>query len=87
MYLPCSRSRRLQSMNHEKRSTVVGGGDMKRATSGAVSTGSRWEASSGCSSRSTQCSPVSTGTASRQDTGGAPVGSWLGAGVATAERK
>ena len=43
-----------------------GGGDMKRATSGAVRMGSSCAASSGCSSRSAQCSPVSTGTPSRQ---------------------
>ena len=63
-------------MNHANRSTVVGGGDMKRVTSGAVRIGhQRLARRSACNSRSAQCSPVSTGTASRQEHGGALTGS------------
>src|SRR5215203_4883772 len=62
-------------MNHANRSTVVGGGDMKRATSGAVRIDTRGAASPSCTSRRAQCSPVRMGTASRQEHGGVATGS------------
>jgi hypothetical protein len=64
-------------MNHVKRSTDAGGGEMKRDTSGAVRIGSSVDASLTCTSRSRQCSPVSTGTASRHETGNAGAGPGL----------
>src|SRR4051812_27246006 len=70
-------------MNHAKRSTVDGGGEMKRATSGAASIASNPGASFCCNSRNAQCSPVSTGTASRQQTGGAAGDTDSVVGVAT----
>ncbi len=53
-------------MNFSKPSTVVGGGEMKRATSSVVSIANSDAASSRRSSRSVKFEPVSTGRAERQ---------------------
>ena len=53
-------------MNRSKPSTVVGGGEMKRATSSVESIASSDGASESRSSRSVTIDPVSTGSACRQ---------------------
>ena len=53
-------------MNRSKPSTVVGGGEMKRATSSVVSIAKSDGASDSRSSRSITSEPASTGSACRQ---------------------
>src|SRR6185295_17743295 len=66
MYRPAARSRCAHAMNRSKPSTVVGGGEMNRATSSVVSSSSNALASDVRSSRSVTAPFVSTGKTCRQ---------------------
>ena len=60
--MPAARSRAAQAMKRSKPCTVVGGGEMKRATSSVVSIASSEGASSRRISRSVKDEPVRTGS-------------------------
>ena len=66
MYCPAARCAWVQVMNRSNPSTVVGGGEMNRVTSSAVSSDSSDGASDSRSSRSVTFSPASTGRPERQ---------------------